>query len=136
MPYLAKIVVFWIAVCAAIWLLKRFPASLPARVAFARLGPEPIRGELRSRYLLRWTGCLGTWFAQALSVWAACWLMLRLDPTLLESTEFVVFASAIVPLLGAASGGGALVTLGLSLRLRRHGAALKARRASTGHSYS
>lgn len=136
MPYLAKIVIFWIAVCAAIWLLKRFPASLPARVAFARLGPEPIPGELRSRYLLRWAGCLGTWFAQAVSVWAACWLTLHLDPTLLESTGFVVFASAIVPSLGVASGVGAFVAMGLSLRLRRRGAALEARRVSTSHSCS
>jgi hypothetical protein len=77
MPFFAKIVAFWIAVCAAIWLLKCFPDSLPARVAFERLDPAPLRGELRSHYLRRWATCAGTWFAQALSILAAGWFALR-----------------------------------------------------------
>lgn len=132
MPYLAKIVVFWIAVCAAIWLLKLFPGSLPARIAFVRLGPEPVRGELRCHYLLRWAACAGIWFTQAISVWAACSLLaLRLDPTLRESTGFVVFWVVIVPCIGAASGAGALAAAAASLWLRRKSALRGAARLHT-----
>ncbi len=128
--------------CAAIWLLKLFPGSLPARIAFVRLGPEPVRGELRCHYLLRWAACAGIWFAQALSVWAACSLLaLQLDPTLRESTEFLVFWVVIVPCIGAASGVGALAAVVASLWLRRGGALrragrLRTRKAADGSAHS
>ncbi len=132
MPYLAKIVVFWLAVCGAIWLLKLVPGSLPARIAFVRLGPAPVRGELRCRYLLRWAACAGIWFAQALSVFVACSLVAsHSDPTLRESTEFVVFWVVIVPCIGAASGVGALAAVAASLWLRRGGALRRAGRLRT-----
>jgi hypothetical protein len=121
MPFLAKVVAFWIVVCAAIWLLKRIPDSLPARIAFARLGPSPLRGELRSLYLRRWAGCAGTWFAQALSILAAGWIALRWNTMLAESTSFLAFWAIVVPVLGGVAGVSALSALIASLWLRRFG---------------
>ena len=111
MDYIVGIVAFWAAVCSAILLLNRFPASLPARIAFTRIGPQPVAGEPRARYRLRWAACLGTWFAQALSIWMACALASYLDPPLRESLGFLVFWLVVVSLLGASAGAASLAAL-------------------------
>jgi hypothetical protein len=123
MDYLVRIAVFWVAVCAAILLLSRFPGSPLARIAFARLGPQPVAGEPRSRYLRRWAACAGTWFAQAASIWTACAIAWHLDPALGQSMGFLVFWLIVVSLLGAAAGVASLVALAVSLLARTRRAA-------------
>ncbi len=131
MNELVRIAVFWVAVCAAILLLNRFPSSVLARIAFAPLGPQPLAGEPRARYLRRWAACAGTWFAQAASIWAACALAWHFDPLLRQSTGFLVFWLVVVSLLGAAAGVASLVALAVSLLARTRRAAGR-RGASVG----
>ena len=53
---------------------------------------------------------------------------MQLDPLLQESTEFLVFWAVIVPLIGGASGAGALTVLAASFWLRHRGTLLDAKR--------
>ena len=78
MRQFVEIALFWALVPVAICVLARFPESWPARILFARQGPLPIRGQPRSRYLLRWAAYAAGWFAQAMFVLGIGWEAVRL----------------------------------------------------------
>jgi hypothetical protein len=122
--------VFWAVVLVAICVLARFPESWLGRIAFARLGPRPIRGEPRSRYLLRWAQYAAGWCAQALFVFAIGWEALRLNASLADALFFQVFWMTVVPLLAATGLVGALLALGAALWVRCVGAERRRRRGA------
>ena len=113
MRQLFFIVAFWIVVVVAMRLAVSFPRSLLARVFFTPFGPEPLRGEARSDYLLRCARFGGSWFVQSLVLFAAGWLALRWVPTLSDSLYFMVLWAVVIPLLG---GGTLVVSLYAWLR--------------------
>jgi len=117
-----EISLFWAVVFAAIWLLARFPESWPGRILFARQGPLPVRGQARSRYLLRWATYAAGWFVQAVLVLGIGWEAWRLDPSLGQALFFQVFWLAVVPLLAAVALLGSLFALAASLWRRYLGA--------------
>jgi|SRR5580693_4564856 hypothetical protein len=125
-----EIVLFWVVVLVAICVLARFPESWPGRILFARQGPLPIRGQPRSRYLLRWSAYAAGWFAQAMLVLGIGWEALRTDASLASVLFFQVFWMAVVPLLAAAGLLGALLALGTALWIRYLGAERRDRRPS------
>ena len=99
MQEFANIAVFWVIVLAGICALARFPQSWLGHLLFARLGPVPVRGESRSRYLLRWGSYGASWFVQAVVVLGIGAIALQLQPWLAESLYFLVFWAIVVPLL-------------------------------------
>jgi hypothetical protein len=105
MRQLFFIVAFWIVVVVAMRLAVSFPRSLLARVFFTPFGPEPLRGETRSAFLLRCARFGASWFAQSLALFAAGWLVQSSSPALADSLFFVVLWAVVIP----AIGGGALV---------------------------
>ena len=124
------IAIFWAVVLAGICLLARFPESWLGRILFVRLGPLPILGELRSRYLLRW-GLFGAgWFVQAILVLAIGAAALRLQPSLADSLYFLVFWAVVVPVLAAFALSGALLAVGAAVWRRYIGAERRAGRQS------
>jgi hypothetical protein len=120
------IAVFWAVVLVGICLLARFPGSWLGRIVFARLGPLPIRGELRSRYLLRWALFGAGWFTQAILVLAIGAVAFRLQPWLAESLYFLVFWGVVVPLLATVALSGSLLAVGAALWRRYIGAERRA----------
>jgi hypothetical protein len=111
MSFLARAVVFWALVIAAISVLRLFPQLLLARAMFAHQGPLPQRGERRSRYMLRWAGYWGSWTAQCVLVFAGCWLAANGFPAVAESLWFLVLWIVVVPALGAIAAFACLVAL-------------------------
>jgi hypothetical protein len=126
MRQFVDIAVFWAVVLVGICVLARFPGSWLARILFARLGPLPIRGELRSRYLLRWALFGAGWFAQATLVLAIGAVALHLQPWLAESLYFLVFWVVVVPLLATVALSGSLLAVGAALWRRYIGAERRA----------
>jgi hypothetical protein len=120
-----EIAVFWATVFVAICVLARFPDSWPGRIVFARQGPLPLRGEPRSRYLLRWALFAASWLVQALLVLAIGWEAMRLDPSLSGSLFFQVFWIVVVPLLAGVALLVSLLALTASLWRRYVGAERK-----------
>jgi hypothetical protein len=118
----ASIAVFWIVVLAGICVLARFPRSWLGRLLFARLGPLPVRGESRSRYLLRWGSYGAGWFAQAVLVLGIGAIALQLQPWLAESLYFLVFWAIVVPLLAIAALTISVVAVSAALWRRYVGA--------------
>ncbi len=119
MRQFVDIAVFWAVVLVGICVLARFPQSWLGRVLFARLGPLPLRGEPRSRYLLRWALYAAGWFAQAIVVLAIGAVALRLQPWLAESLYFLVFWAVVVPLFAIVALSGSLLA-GSAALWRRH----------------
>lgn len=125
-----EISVFWVIVFAAICTVARFPESWPGRILFAHQGPLPLRGELRSRYLLRWAAYAASWFAQAVVVLGIGWQLLRQDPSLADALFFKVFWLAVVPLLATVALLGSLAALSAALWRRYLGEERRKRRAA------
>ena len=125
-----EIVVFWAIVFVAICVLARFPDSWPGRILFARQGPFPMRGERRSRYLLRWATYAAGWFAQAMFVLGIGWEALRMDPSLGADLFFQVFCMAVVPLVAVTGLLGSLLALFAALWVRWLGAERRKRDAA------
>ena len=111
MSFLTRIVVFWMFDIAAISMLRLFPDSLPARLAFAQLGPLPRRDESRSRYLLRCAAYWGSWVAQCALVAAACWFLSPRVPALAESLWFPALWIVVVPTLAVLASLSGLAAL-------------------------
>jgi hypothetical protein len=130
MRQFVEIALFWVLVLAGICVLARFPQSFVGRLLFTRLGPLPLRGELRSRYLLRWALYAAGWFFQAVLVLGIGAFALRLQPGLAESLSFLVFWAVVVPLLAVGAFAGALLAASASLWRRYFGAERPAGRAS------
>jgi hypothetical protein len=130
MRQFVDIAVFWAVVLAGICVVARFPESWLGRILFARLGPLPIRGEPRSRYLLRWAFFGAGWFAQAILVLAIGATALRVQPWLAESLYFLVFWAVVVPLVAAVALSGSLLAVGAALWRRYIGAERRAGRRS------
>jgi hypothetical protein len=118
MSFLTRIVVFWMFVIAAISMLRLFPDSLPARLAFARLGPLPRRDESRSGYLLRWAGYWGSWVAQCTLVATVCWFLSSRVPALAESMWFLALWAVVVPTLAAFASLSGLAVLAAAAKAR------------------
>jgi len=111
MSFVTHIVIFWVAVIAAISILRLFPESFMARLVFSRQGPGPRGGEARSRYMLRWAGYWGSWIGQCALVFAACWLAASWRPELAESLWFLVFWVVVVPVLALVAAFASLFAL-------------------------
>ncbi|HVP86986.1 MAG TPA: hypothetical protein VMU79_02800 [Casimicrobiaceae bacterium] len=118
MSFLTRIVVFWMFVIAAISMLRLFPDSLPARLAFARLGPLPRRDESTSGYLLRWAGFWGSWVAQCALVATVCWFLSSKIPALAESLWFPALWIVVVPTLAVIASLSALAVLAAAAKAR------------------
>ena len=124
MRQLFFIVAFWIVVVVAMRLAVSFPRSLLARIFFTPFGPEPVRGEAKSEYLLRCARFGALWFAQSLALFAAGWLALEWRPMLADSLFFMVLWAVVIPLLGGAALVVSLCTLSRCLWIRSLGRTL------------
>jgi hypothetical protein len=118
MSFLTRVVVFWMIVIAAISMLRLFPDALPARLAFARLGPLPRDGEARSRYLMRWAGYWGSWGAQCVLVTAVCAFLASRVPALAGALWFLALWAVVVPALAAIASLGCLAALVAAVKAR------------------
>jgi hypothetical protein len=118
MSFLTRIVVFWMVVIGAISMLRLFPDSLPARVAFARLGPLPRLGEMHSRYLLRWMAYWWSWVLQCALVVSSCWFISSRVPSLAESLWFLALWTVVVPGLAVIAALSGLVALAAVAKAR------------------
>jgi hypothetical protein len=130
MRHFIDIAIFSTIVLVAICLLARYSDSWLGRIVFTRLGPVPLRRELRSRYFLRWAAYAAGWFAQAVFAFALGWAAWRLVPTLAESLPFLVLWLVVVPLLAIVSLAGSAVAVVAFLWRRLVGAERAAGRAS------
>jgi hypothetical protein len=130
MRHFIDIAIFSAIVLVAICLLARYPDSWLGRIVFARLGPMPLRRELRSRYFLRWAACAAGWFAQAVFVFALGWAAWRMAPALAESLPFLVLWLVVVPLLAIVSLAVSAVAVVAFLWRRLFGAERAASHAS------
>jgi len=101
MSFVTHVVIFWALVITVISILRLFPDSFIARVAFSRQGPKPRSREARSRYLLRWAGYWGSWIGQCALVFAVCWLAASWRTEISESLWFLVFWVAAVAAFAA-----------------------------------
>ncbi len=110
---------FWIVVIVAIRLAVRFPQSLLARLFFAPFGPVPIRGEPKSEHLLRWARFWGSWFMQALFLFAVGWLVGGWEASLAESPYYLVLWAVVIPILGGIALLASLCALVRWLWIRR-----------------
>lgn len=119
MSHFINVAIFSLIVLAAILVLARYPRSWSGRVAFARLGPVPLRFEPRSRYFLRWAAFAADWFAQAIFVFLIGWLAWSAAPSLADSLPFIVLWLVVVPLLAIVSLVGTAVAL-VAYTWRRH----------------
>jgi hypothetical protein len=111
MHHFIDIAIFSTIVLVAICLLARFPDSWLGRIAFARLGPAPLRRESRSRYFLRWAAYAASWFVQAATAFAIGWGAWCLLPSLAESLAFLVLWLVVIPLLAIVSLAGSAIAL-------------------------
>jgi hypothetical protein len=130
MSHFINVAIFSLIVLVAILVLARYPDSGPGRIAFARLGPVPLRFEPRSRYLLRWAACAADWFAQAIVAFVIGWLARDVSPSLADSLPFLVLWLVVVPLLAIVSLAGSALAL-VAFLWRRH---VGAERAAGGAS--
>lgn len=121
MRHLLYMAAYWLVVFVAIRLAVCFPRSLLARVLFLPLVPPRVRGESHAAYLVRCARLALSWSIQAAGLFAAGWLAVRWDASLLESRSFVVLWAVVVPLLGAASLLAALLAVVRSIWLGRLG---------------
>jgi hypothetical protein len=121
-----NIALFWIVVFAGICVIARFPESWLGRMLFTRLGPVPVRGEMRSRYLLRWAVYSASWFVQSVLVLGLGAVALDLQPWLAESLYFLVFWAIVVPLLAIVALIASLLAMGAALWRRHLGAERRA----------
>lgn len=119
MSHFINVAIFSLIVLAAILVLARYPSSWFGRVAFARLGPVPLRFEPRSRYFLRWAAFAADWFAQAIFAFVIGWLAWSAAPSLADSLPFIVLWLVVVPLLAIVSLVGTAVAL-VAYTWRRH----------------
>ena len=120
MPFFAKLIVFWAAVIAILWLLSCFPTSLAARLAFSWQGPIPFPRESRSHLLFRWSRYALSWLARTAILIVLGSLATRSFPSLWGSTTFLVFLFGFTLLAGMA-GLGACIALIAALRAKLFG---------------
>ncbi len=130
MSQFINVAIFSGIVLVAILVLARYPDSWLGRIAFARLGPVPLRFELRSRYFLRWAAFAADWFAQAICAFVSGWLAWGAAPSLADSLPFIVLWLVVVPLLAMVSLAGTALALVAFLWRRHVGAERAARGAS------
>jgi len=111
MPFLARVVIFWVIVIAAISLLRLYPHSLPARLLFSEHGPQPRRGEPCSRYMLRRAAYWAGWVLQCAFVSGAGFVLARQVPMLADALWFTVLWLVVVPALGTIASLAGLAAL-------------------------
>jgi len=121
MSFLARVVVFWVIVVAAISLLRLFPQLILTRVLFAEQGPQPRRGEARSAYLLRWAAYWASWLLQCALVSGAGLVLARQLPALGEALWFTVLWLVVVPALGAIAALAGFAALAASVKAKTIG---------------
>jgi hypothetical protein len=130
MDHFINVAIFSAITFVAICVLARYPSSWLGRIAFARLGPAPVRLESRSHYFLRWAAYAADWFIQAVFVFAIGWGTWRVAPGLADSLPFVVLWLVVVPLLAIVSLAGFALALVAFLWTRFVGAERAARHGS------
>ena len=111
MRHFIDIAILSAIVLVAICLLARYPDSWLGRIVFTRLGPTPLRRELRSRYFLRWAAYAAGWFAQAVGAFALGWVAWWRVPSLAESLPFLVLWLVVIPLLATVSLAGSAMAV-------------------------
>ena len=121
MRQLLHIALFWAVVVVAIRAAVCFPHSMLARILFWRHGPDAIRGESESDYLLRCARYSASWFLQAVFFFVVGWVALRWDVSLVDSLFFLVLWAVVVPILGGVAFLAALFAFGRSIWVRRFG---------------
>lgn len=98
---------FWAAVFAVLWYIRRHPQGAVARVAYSWHGPYPARGELRSAYYRRVSSFAFGWLWQFLVLAVVGYVWLKLEPSAAESSLFqLVFLFALPLGMGMALLGG------------------------------
>ena len=82
------ILIFWIAVYAFVWLLRRDPQHIVTRAAFAWIGPRPIVGEPWASFQLRWASYSFGWLCQFAVVLSALFVLASYFPSAGEAAWF------------------------------------------------
>lgn len=116
MPFEAKLAVFWVAVWAALWWLRRNPESLLASLALSWHGPFPREGENKSRFHVRQALFALGWLSQFLVVLAGGALLAWLEPDLSDTTAFLLVFAFAMPLAAAIALLGALLAGAVALK--------------------
>jgi hypothetical protein len=93
-----RIIAFWVAVYAVIWLLSLYPRSTVSRIAFSWFGPAPREGESWAKYQLRWAFYALDWFGQTAVLFALLYGAAYLYPGIEEHELFLVFAALGLPI--------------------------------------
>ena len=99
MTFYAKFAIFATALFGTAWFVRRYPHHPVSRLALHWYGPYPIHGEAASKFFARRAIYSFKLFAQVLVAFLALWLLVSLQPTIGETTYFMVFWVAL-PLLG------------------------------------
>ena len=104
-----RIVAFYVALFAAIWLLSLFPRSAISRIAFSWFGPVPREGESWARYQLRWAFYSLDWLGQIVLLLLLLYGTVYLFPTIEQNQIFLMFAAFALP-IGAVMALSAALT--------------------------
>ena len=103
-----NILIFWMLVYIALWLLKRNPHSVISRAVFTWIGPLPNAGESWAQFQLRWAAYSFGWLCQFSLILTVIFVLALYFPSFPEEIWFKVLLFALP--LGA--GVGLLATVG------------------------
>ena len=108
MPFIVKLLIFWIIVAVVVFLLKRFPNSQISQIAFSWHGPVPNDKETLSHYMLRWAFyAFKLAIILILLIVAGVYLGDKINPNIFENTYFqLCFLFGFPILCGMAVLGG------------------------------
>jgi hypothetical protein len=93
-----RIVLFYVALFAAIWMLRLFPRSTVSRIAFSWFGPVQREGESWAQYQLRWAFYSLDWLGQIAFLLALLYGVAYLLPGIAEHQAFLIFAAFALPI--------------------------------------
>ena len=93
-----RIVVFYVALYAAIWLLSLFPRSTVTRFAFSWFGPVPRQGESWTKYQLRWAFYSLDWLGQVAFLFLLLYSAAYFFPAIAQHQMFLAFAAFGLPI--------------------------------------
>src|SRR5258708_651517 len=107
-----SILIFWIAVYALLWFLRRNPHNVVSRAAFTWIGPRPVVGETLASFQLRWASYSFGWLCQFAVALSALLVLASYFSAVSEHTWFRVLLFALPFGIGVA----VLATLGFLLK--------------------
>lgn len=90
-----RIIIFAVGLVGVLWLLRLFPRSSVARIAFSWFGPVPRDGESWAKYQLRWAFYSLDWLSQIAVLFAALFGAVYLWPSFAEHQLFQVAGFAL-----------------------------------------